>query len=156
MKATKVQAEVLLTALFDDSPYTVKQSNAGQKRTWDAIARNEWWKEGQITLEGMEAANIPMVQQDCIKLTRPMTYTHTPKEGRNRTFTLQAGTIIQLLFNKQLHNKGHRQLMEGMIMLDDEQIMMRFYKPMRCEHMTIPITNVAKLLQEGRIYEQAK
>ena len=159
-KATKTQAKVLLLAMVLNSPYEmVDAPERVNSRTWDVIVREDWFdrEKDQITLEGMEAADIPIVQQPCIKLTRKLTYNHPyQKEKGGKTFTrsitLHPETVIMVTWRGMLDGKGRRNFIEGYVNLDGEQLFVRMYEPMRYETFTLPTPNMQELVKSGRVY----
>lgn len=159
-KATKPQAAALLLAMVLNSPYEMADAPEHvNSRTWDVITREDWFdiEKDQITLEGMEAANIPIVQQPCIKLTRKLTYNHPyQKEKGGKTFTRSItflpDTVIMVTWRGALDGKGRRNFIEGYVNLEGEQLFVRIYEPMRCEVSTIPIPNMQELVKSGRVY----
>lgn len=160
-KASKAQKVALLRALVLNTDWKPVDDTPTQKRTWEVILRNDWFddEEEQITIEGMQAAGIPTQEQPCIKLTRRLTYNHpyqTEKGGKvhHRSLTFMPDTIIMLTFRGLLDGKGRRKFIEGYVNLDGNQLFVRMYEPMRCEVATIPIPDMKKLVEEGRVYEQ--
>jgi hypothetical protein len=159
-KATKTQAKALLLAMVLNSPYKmVDAPEHVNKRTWGVIVREDWFdiEKNQITVEGMEAASVPIIQQPCIKLTRSLTYNHLyqkEKDGKTftRSITFLPETVIMVTWRGNLDKKGKRSFIEGYVNLDGEQLFVRMYEPMRCEVSTIPIPNMDVLVKSGRVY----